>query len=142
MSLSAHLARSTLDPSILDLVYLRVTQLNDCLSCIEAHSQDALAHGVEQRLVNSVATWRETSLFRERQRAALTWTEAVTEIAKSGAPDEVYHEVSGQFSQAELVDLTLAIAHMNALSRLAIAFRSDPPPLPAAREGAVAATNA
>jgi AhpD family alkylhydroperoxidase len=142
MSLSAHLARSPLERPILDLVYLRVSQLNECVRCVEAHVHDALAHGAEERQVHSLATWRETPFFTERERAALAWTESVTEVSQSAASDEIYREVSSQFSQAELVDLTLAIAHMNALSRLVIAFRSGPPPIPAASEGAAAGRTA
>jgi AhpD family alkylhydroperoxidase len=137
MSLAAHLARSGLENPLLDLVYLRVSQLNGCSQCVDAHARDAIAHGLEQRLVDAVAAWREASFFTERQRAALAWTDSLTEISKTRAPDELYREVSGEFSETELVDLTLAIALMNAFARIAIAFRHGPPPTPAVSHGAV-----
>ena len=137
MSLSAHLARSGFENSLLDLVYLRVSQLNGCSQCVDAHARDAITHGLDQRLVDAVAAWREVPFFSERQRAALAWADSLTEISKTRAPDELYREVSGQFSETELVDLTLAIALMNAFARIAIAFRHGPPPTPAVSEGAV-----
>jgi alkylhydroperoxidase family enzyme len=99
--------------------------------------QQAIEHGLEQGLVNDVAGWRESALFTERQRAALAWAEAVTEVSKTGVSEEVYAEVARHFSEKELVDLTLAIALMNAFARIAIAFRHGPPPMPALIEGAV-----
>ena len=137
MGLSAHLARSGLENSLLDLVYLRVSQLTNCSQCVDAHTRDAIAHGVEQQLVNGVSDWRDAPFFTERQRAGLAWAEALTEISKTRAPDELYREVSGQFSETELVHLTLAIALMNALARIAIAFRHGPPPMPAVSESAL-----
>src|SRR4051812_30453461 len=82
LSVLAHLARSGLERSLLELVYLRVSQLNECSYCIEAHARDAIAVGVSDNLVNNLAAWRESPFFTERQRAALGWTEAVTETAK------------------------------------------------------------
>lgn len=131
LSASDHLARSHLEPTLLDLVYLRVSQLTRCNDCVNAHAQDAISHGVAPTTVEKLAVWRETPSFDQRQRAALAWTEAVTDVAKTGVPDEIYREVSGQFSEEELVDLTLAIALMNAFARIAVAFRSGPPPRPA-----------
>ena len=138
MSLAADLARSGLGAQLLELVYLRVSQLTGCSVCVDAHMQSALAHGLDQRLLNGIATWRESPSFTERQRAALAWTEAVTDIANTRAPDEIYGEASRQFSETELVDLTLAIALMNAFARIAVAFRHGPPPMPAISEGAAA----
>jgi len=131
LSVSDHLARSRLEVTLLDLVYLRVSQLDRCEDCVNAHAQDAIGHGVAQTTLEKLATWRETPLFTDRQRAALAWAEALTEVSKGGASDELYQEVSSQFSEAELVDLTLAIAMMNAFTRIAVAFRSGPPPRPA-----------
>ena len=133
MGVSAHLARSGVEKSLLDLVYLRVSQLNGCSYCMGPYETAAMAHGLTQPVLDSIATWREASFFTERQRAALVWAETVTEISKTRAPDDVYREVSGQFSECELVDLTLAIALMNAFARIAIAFRHGPPPAPATR---------
>lgn len=138
MSLATHLAQSGLGPQLLDLVYVRVAQLTGCSACVDVHVQSALAHGLDQRLLNGVAAWRESPSFTERQRTALAWTDAVTDIAKTRAPDDVYGEVAGQFSETELVDLTLAIALMNAFARIAVAFRHGPPPMPAISEAAAA----
>jgi AhpD family alkylhydroperoxidase len=131
LSASDHLARSHLEATLLDLVYLRVSQLNRCDDCVTAHADDAIRHGVARETVEELATWRETAMFTERQRAALAWTEAVTDVSNTGAPDDLYRKVSSQFSETELVDLTLAIALMNAFARIAVAFRSGPPPRPA-----------
>ena len=131
-----HLAQSGLERSLLDLVYVRVSQLTRCGWCEDAHAQEAIEHGVEEHLLRDLAAWPESELFSERHRAALAWTDTLTEIAKTHAPDEVYREVAGRFSEGELVALTLAIALMNAFARIAIAFRHGPPPMPAlARRG-------
>jgi len=140
LNLRAHISRSTLESSLIELVFLRVSQLNACSYCAESHAQEAITHGLEQRLVSGVAAWREATFFSERQRAALAWTDAVTEVAKTGVPDEVYCEAAHHFSDSELVDLTLAIALMNAFARIAVAFRHGPPPMPAMIAGP-AATN-
>ena len=131
LSVRDHLTRSGLESSLLELVYLRVSQLNDCSDCVDAHVQGAVEHGLDHGLVNDVAEWRESPRFTERQRAALAWAEALTEIAKTGAPDELYRETADRFQKAELVDLTLAVALMNAFARIAVAFRHGPPPTPA-----------
>ena len=131
-----HLAQSGLESSLLDLVYVRVSQLNGCTCCEDAHAQEAIEHGVEDRVLRDLASWRDSELFSERQRAALAWADSVTEIAKTHAPDELYREVAGRFSEGELVALTVAIALMNAFARIAIAFRHGPPPMPALHDGA------
>ena len=131
------LAQSGLESSLLDLVYVRVSQLNGCTCCEDAHAQDAIEHGVEERLLRELAGWRKSALFSERQRAALAWADSITEIAKTHAPDELYSELAGRFSEKELVALTVAIAVMNAFARIAIAFRHGPPPAPAHAPGGV-----
>lgn len=138
MSVWAHLAQSGLESAVFDLVCLRVSQLNGCSRCVEVHERNAIAHGLDRRLLNDLAAWRESPVFGGRQRSALAWTEAVTDAADTRAPDELYREVSSRFSEPELVDLTLAIALMNAFARIAIAFRHGPPPIPAVSEGAAA----
>src|SRR5690348_38121 len=90
IGISARLARSGIENTLLDLVYLRVSQLTNCSYCIDAHVHDAIDHGLEPPVVNDVATWRDSALFTTRQRAALAWTEAVTDVADTGVPDEVY----------------------------------------------------
>ena len=126
MQVAAHLAKSRIDHALLDMVYLRVSQMNGCSYCVDLHARDAVAHGLDQRLVNDVAAWEDVPFFDERQRAALAWSEAVTDIVGARAPEDAYRAAAQQFSEKELVDLTLAIAHMNALNRIAIAFRRGP----------------
>ena len=128
-----HLAQSGLERSLLDLVYVRVSQLTGCACCEDAHAHAALAHGADERLLRELAAWPVSAFVSERERAALAWTDAVTEIAQTHAPDELYREVAGRFSERELVALTVAIALMNAFTRIAVAFRHGPPPLPALR---------
>jgi len=120
-----------LESSLLELVYVRVSQLNGCERCEDAHAQEAIEHGADERLLREVAAWPQSELFSERQRAALAWADSVTDIAKTHAPDELYSELAGRFSEKELVALTVAIALMNAFARIAIAFRQGPPPTPA-----------
>jgi AhpD family alkylhydroperoxidase len=124
--LSTHLAHSGIDRALLDLVYLRVSQMNGCSYCVDLHARDAVAHGLDQRLVNDVAAWHDVPFFDERQRAALAWSEAVTGIAETRASDDAYRAAAAQFSEKELVALTLAAAQMNALNRIAISFRRGP----------------
>jgi AhpD family alkylhydroperoxidase len=131
MSVNVHLARSGLEQSLLDLVYLRVSQLIGCSACVDARARKAIDHGLEQGQVDAVATWRERAFFDDRQRAALAWAETLTDVARSGVPDDVYAEAAGHFSEAEFVDLTLAIALSNAFARVGVAFNQGPPPEPA-----------
>ena len=140
MGVYAQLTRSGLDRSLLDLVFLRVSQLNRCAECADVTSREAIAHGIAPGQVNAVAAWRESPLFDERQRAALAWAEIVTEISEAGASDDAYREAASHFSDTEFVDLTLAIALTNAFSRIAVAFHHGPPPVPALIEDAAATT--
>ncbi len=130
--LSTHLAHSGMDRALLEMVYLRVSQINGCSYCVDEHAREAVALGLDQRLVNDVAAWRDVSFFDDRQRAALAWAEAVTDIARTRAPDDVYRAAAEHFSAKELVGLTLAAANMNALNRIAIAFRRGPAERPGA----------
>ena len=136
LSVRDHLARSGLESSLLDLVYIRVSQLNGCAHCVDAHLQEAIKHGVDERLLRDLPEWQGSGLFSERQRAALSWAETLTRIVETHVPDEAYSEAVGQFSEMELVDLTLAIALMNAFAFISIAFRHGPPPMPALANGA------
>src|SRR5579871_978811 len=117
---------SGLDPSLLHLVYMRASQINGCAYCIDMHSKDARALGESEQRLYELNAWRETPFFTDKERAALEWTEAVTMISKDHAPDEVYERVKKHFNEAELVNLTLAIAQINVWNRLAISFRAVP----------------
>lgn len=117
---------SKLEPSLLELVRMRASQLNGCAYCLDMHSKDARAAGETEQRLYTLSAWRETPFFTERERAALAWTEAMTLISSGNAPDEVYEEVRKEFTEEELVNLTIAIVAINGWNRLAIGFRSVP----------------
>jgi AhpD family alkylhydroperoxidase len=117
---------SKLEPSLLELVRMRASQINGCAFCLDMHSKDARANGETEQRLYALNAWRETPFFTDRERAALAWTEAVTLISESHAPDDVYEEARQRFSEEELVNLTLAIATINGWNRLAIGFRQVP----------------
>ena len=120
------LAGSGLEPSLLDLVKLRASQINGCAYCIDMHTKDARARGESEQRLYELNAWSETPFYSERERAALAWTEAVTLVANSHVPDEVYERVRQQFTEQELVNLTLAIVAINGWNRFAIIFRAVP----------------
>lgn len=115
-----------LEPSLLELVNLRASQINGCAFCMDMHWKDARAAGETEQRLYGLNAWRETSYYTERERAALALTEAVTRVADNHVPDELYNEVKSHFSDAELVNLTLAIAAINSWNRLVITFRTEP----------------
>ncbi len=117
---------SGLEPSLLDLIKLRASQINGCAYCLDMHWKDARARGESEQRLYSLDAWRETSYYTERERAALAWTEAVTQIAVNHVPDELYEQVRPHFSEEELVNLTLTVVAINGWNRLAISFRTEP----------------
>jgi len=117
---------SGLEPSLLDLIKLRASQINGCAYCLDMHWKDARARGESEQRLYSLDAWRETSYYTERERAALAWTEAVTQIAVNHVPDELYEPVRPHFSEEELVNLTLTVVAINGWNRLAISFRTEP----------------
>jgi AhpD family alkylhydroperoxidase len=126
LNLETYIRQSGLESALLELVRMRSSQINGCAYCIDMHSKDARAAGESEQRLYALDAWRETPFYTDRERAALAWTEAVTLIHQSHAPDEVYEQVRKQFSEKELVDLTLAVAAINAWNRLAISLRSVP----------------
>jgi len=124
-ALSAHVHQSGLEPALLELVKMRASQLNGCAYCLDMHAKDARSGGESEQRLYLLDAWREAPFYTERERAALAWTEAVTLVAVDHVPDTVYAEARGQFSDQELVDLTLAIVEINGWNRLSIAFRSQ-----------------
>lgn len=125
--LEVYLRKSSgLEPSLLELVKLRSSQINGCAYCIDMHTKDARALGETEQRLYTVSAWRETPFFTERERAALLWTEHVTLISQQHLPDDVYEKVSQHFAAEELVNLTLAVVAINGWNRLAISFRSIP----------------
>jgi AhpD family alkylhydroperoxidase len=115
-----------LEHSLLELVKLRASYLNGCAFCIDMHTKDARAAGETEQRLYAVPVWRETPFFSERERAALAWTEAVTLVGETHVPDDVFEIARAQFSERELVDLTLAIVAINGWNRLAVSFRTVP----------------
>src|SRR6185436_17067842 len=112
---------------LVDLVYLRVSQINGCAYCIHMHSRDLLKSGVAVDKLVLVPVWRDAGeIFSARERHALAWTETVTRVAETGVPDADYEAAASEFSDKELADLTYAIGLMNAYNRLSISFRVLP----------------
>ena len=124
--LEDYLAACGLEPSLLDLVRTRASQINGCAYCLDMHTKDARARGESEQRLYELDAWRETPFYTERERAALAWTEAVTLIAKGHVPDAVYEEVCQHLSEEELVNLTLAVVAINGWNRFAISFRTVP----------------
>ena len=124
-ALERHLQSSALGGSLFELVKIRASQLNGCAYCIDMHTKVARARGETEQRIYALSAWRETPFFDERERAALAWTEALTQI-HSGVPDELYVSVRQQFDEAQLVDLTYAIVAINGWNRIATAFRKVP----------------
>lgn len=118
-----YLAKSKLGKSLLDLVYFRVSQINGCAFCLDMHSKDLRAIGETEQRLYTLDAWRETPFYTERERAALGWAEAVTKITNGNISDEVFETARKQFSEEELIDLTLAVTTINTYNRVNIAFR-------------------
>ncbi len=115
-----------LEPLMMELVKMRASQINGCAYCLDMHSKDARALGESEQRLYMLNAWREAPFYSERERAALLWTEELTLVSEGHASDAVYEEVRRQFSEEELVNLTLAIVAINGWNRLAIGFRSQP----------------
>ncbi len=124
--LESYVRGSGLETKLLELVRLRASQINGCAYCIDMHTKDARAEGETEQRLYELNAWRETPFYTERERAALAWTEAVTLVSENHVPDGVYRMAREQFSEKELVDLTLAVVAINAWNRLAISFRTPP----------------
>ena len=126
-TLYGYVSQSGLSPTLVDLVYLRVSQINNCAFCLDMHTRDLLKKGLPIEKLALLQAWREAGdLFDPRERAALAWAESVTRVADTGVPDEDYEAARDVFAEKELVDLTLAIGLMNTYNRLAISFRNTP----------------
>ena len=113
-----------LEPRLFELVKIRASQINGCASCLDMHTKDARAAGETEQRIYALSAWRETPFFTDRERAALEWAEAVTSIADTRVPDEVYERVSAVFDESELVALTFGVIVINSWNRLAISFRA------------------
>ena len=116
-------AHSAIEETIRDLVHIRASQINGCTFCLDMHVKEAKIHGESELRLYHVAVWRESTLFIPRERAALAWTESLTRIAKTHAPDADYELVKSQFSESEIVALSILIGQINTWNRLQIAAR-------------------
>ena len=126
-ALEAQVQASGLEKWLIELVKTRASQINGCAFCINMHTQDARKQGETEERLYLLNAWRESPVYTDRERAALAWTEAVTLISETHAPDDVYELVRAQFSETETVNLTMLVATINAWNRIAISFRSIPP---------------
>ena len=119
--------QSGLSAELVELVYLRISQINNCAYCLDMHTRNLIKKGVKIEKLALLQAWAEAGhLFSERERAALAWAETVTRVSETGVPDEAFEAARAVFQEKELVDLTIAIGLMNAYNRMAISFRSTP----------------
>jgi AhpD family alkylhydroperoxidase len=129
----ATLLKGSLPKELIDLVYLRVSQINGCAFCIDMHSRDLMKAGLKVDKLVLVPVWHDAgAVFSQRERAALTWAETVTRVAETRVPDADYAAAAAEFDDKELADLTYAIGLMNAFNRFGVAFRSTPAAVAAA----------
>ncbi|GAB1580717.1 carboxymuconolactone decarboxylase family protein [Phyllobacterium phragmitis] len=127
LDLEEKVKTSGLDETIRHLVKIRASQINGCAYCIHMHTREARAHGETEERIYLLDSWRESPLYTDRERAALAWTEALTLVAETRAPDDVYEALKAQFSDEEIVKLTFAITTINAWNRISVGFRSIHP---------------
>jgi AhpD family alkylhydroperoxidase len=126
LGLERYLHECGLEQSLLHLIKLRASQVNGCAYCLDMHWKDLKSIGEQDQRLYELDAWEESPFYSDRERAALTWTEAVTRVAQSRVPDDLYNEVRQHFSEKEIADLTLAIATINAWNRLSISARTVP----------------
>lgn len=127
MTLETYVQNCGLEKSLIHLVKMRASQINHCAYCLDMHSREARKDGETEQRLYVLPAWRETKLFSDRERSALAWTESLTLISQTQAPDDVYEEAHAQFNDKELTNLTMLIGAINTWNRLAIGFRM---PLP------------
>jgi AhpD family alkylhydroperoxidase len=126
LALGGSAAKAGIDKQLLELIKLRASQINGCAFCVQYHILQGESLGIPADKLNLVVVWREAPQFSPRERAALAWTEALT-LLTQGVSDEVYAEVSAEFSERELAYLSSAIASINVWNRLGVAYRWTPP---------------
>jgi AhpD family alkylhydroperoxidase len=126
LGLEKYLHGCGIEPALLHMVKLRASQMNGCAYCVDMHYQDARAAGVDERKLSCVIVWRETPAFTDRERAALGWTEALTDIHRAHESDTAWETARAAFTEKELVDLTWAIGAINTWNRLGVGFRNEP----------------
>jgi AhpD family alkylhydroperoxidase len=123
----AYIQQCGLEKSLIELVKMRASQINGCAYCLDMHSKDARKAGETEQRLYLLNAWEESPIYTPRERAALAWTEAVTNVSQTHAPAEIYDELRPHFSDKEIVDLTVLIGTINLWNRLAISFRAQHP---------------
>ncbi|MGO8696689.1 MAG: carboxymuconolactone decarboxylase family protein [Limisphaerales bacterium] len=118
--------QTKIEKPLLELVKTRASQINRCAFCLEMHTREAVAQGEVPKRLHLLAAWEEVGIYTARERAALRWTEAVTKLSEDGVSDEIFAEASGQFSEQELLELTMAVVAINGWNRCNVAFRVPP----------------
>ena len=126
LALQSYVNDSGLEHSLLELVKLRASQINGCAYCIDMHTKDARAAGESEQRLYLLSAWRESPQYSDRERAALLWTESVTRLSETNVPDDDYAQARAQFSEEELVKLSMAIVAINGWNRLCVGFRRVP----------------
>lgn len=126
MALEVAVSKLGLEKSLLELIKLRASQMNGCAFCVDMHTTEMRKAGETERRINTVCVWRETPFFSDRERAVLAWTEALTQLPTSHAPDADYAGLAALFSPKEMVDISLAICTINAWNRFGVGFRKAP----------------
>ena len=126
LGLEQYVRNSGLEHSLLLLVKLRASYMNGCSYCVDMHTKDARLEGESEQRLYAIPVWRETPFFTPRERAALAWTEVVTDLGRTGVPDDSWEAARREFSESEMVDLTMAVVAINAWNRLAVPFRTEP----------------
>jgi len=125
-ALERYVRECGLELPLIELVKIRVSQINGCAYCLDMHTKDARAEGETEQRIYTLPAWRETPFFTEREQAALAWAEAVTLVSESHVPDDVYEQARVHFSDEELVNLTMVVVAINGWNRLSISFRAVP----------------
>jgi AhpD family alkylhydroperoxidase len=126
LGVESYMRQCGLERPLIELVKMRASQINGCAYCLDMHSKDARRGGESEQRLYLLNAWKETSLYTPRERAALAWTETITRIADTHAPDDAYEALRPHFSEKEIADLTILIGMINVWNRLAIGFRNQP----------------
>ncbi|GAB3902425.1 carboxymuconolactone decarboxylase family protein [Larkinella knui] len=122
--LGGYLAKSSLEKPLLNLLYFRVSQINGCACCLDMHSKDLRAAGETEQRLYLLDAWRESPFYTDRERAALAWAEAITNLTEGHVPDDIYEQARTQFSEEDVIDLTMAVITINGYNRINVAFRT------------------
>jgi AhpD family alkylhydroperoxidase len=125
LGLVAHISKSSIEESLQHLIEFRVSQINGCAYCLDMHAKDLRYGGETEQRLYMLDAWREAPLYTERERAALAWAESVTLLTEGHVPDEVYEKTKKQFTEQELIDLTMVVITINGWNRLNVSFRTE-----------------